>query len=205
MIDFGGAPLGLVVLGRLRRATMDQVVVANESARRIRWPAQVVADGPAYAGNGPLVGLLAGLTHCRQELAAVAACDMPYYPAALVRHMLSLAEDEGHDVVIPRHRLGLEPLCAVYRRGCAGPIEDSLARGQHRFAALLPALRVRYVEEAELEPWGDRRWMFFNVNSAAELAAARRHSALERPGLGPEEEDDQQQGNHPRQQQRRGV
>lgn len=178
---FGGAPKGLERVGgeriidRLRAAMceafgMEPLLVANQPDAADWIPGvRVVPD--VRAGLGALGGLYTAVV---EGPAPVVACawDMPFVPAALLRRLAAGLDDA--DVVVPRSGgpRGVEPLCAAYGPACRGAIERALreqdlrAIGFHRFvrAAVLPLEEVR--------AFGDPSELFFNVNTADDLAAA---------------------------------
>ena len=132
-------------------------------------------------GRGVLGGLHSGLVVSRTWHNLVVACDMPFLNADLLRYMIGLAT--GYDLVLPRLEGQTEPLHAIYSKGCVGPIARLLERGQLRIAGLFPLVRVRYVEQGEVERYDPQRLSFFNVNTEAELERARR--IADESALGP--------------------
>jgi molybdopterin-guanine dinucleotide biosynthesis protein A len=131
--------------------------------------ATVVRDLPGY--SGVLAGMAAGLEAARHEWSLLVACDMPFIHASLVRYMWSLRE--GWDIVVPRLEVGLEPLHALYHRGCLPSIRDALAQRRQRVISFYEPLRVRYVGESEIDHHDPRRLSFFNINTPEDLARAR--------------------------------
>ncbi|MCK4362854.1 MAG: molybdopterin-guanine dinucleotide biosynthesis protein MobA, partial [Dehalococcoidia bacterium] len=99
-------------------------------------------------------------------------CDMPFLNIDLLRYIMELSP--GFDVVIPRVDEGVEPLHSVYSKNCLAPIEAYLREGRLKVSDLLPELKVRYVDNAEIERFDPRHLSFFNINSEADLERARR-------------------------------
>ena len=131
---------------------------------------RVVAD--IYPGKGALGGVYTGLVASESLYNLVVASDMPFLNQALLRYMIQLAD--GFDLVLPR--LGnnmIEPLHAVYSKNCLTTIKNLLEQGKMRFTDLLTLVKVRYVEAEEIN-WFDPRYLsFFNINTEADLKAAR--------------------------------
>jgi len=67
----------------------------------------------------------------------------------------------------------VEPLHAVYSRGCLEPIESLLERGDLRVRQLFPLVKMRYVEAEEIDRFDPQHLSFFNINDEADLARAR--------------------------------
>ena len=150
-----------------------EIIVATAPGGETKLPerpgVRTVTD--LYPGRGPLAGIHAGLSTATSSHSLVVASDMPFLNRRLVRHMMEICAP--HDVVIPRHCGLLEPLHAVYSKGCMGPIEAVLEKGENRIVAFFPAVNVRYLEEVEIERYDRRHRSFFNINSQADLERAR--------------------------------
>jgi len=177
----GGVPKGLLEVGgrRILDRLVDEcragfgalpLLVANAPDAATWWPGlRVVPDAT------PEGGVLAGLQSAVLEAPAPVVCvawDMPFVPAAL---LAALAEGlEGHDACLPASggRRGVEPLCAAYGPACAGPISEALARGDLRAIAFHGGIRVRTLPEEQVRRYGDPARLFFNVNTADDLALA---------------------------------
>ncbi len=124
-----------------------------------------------YPGKGPLVGIFTGLGVSCSQYNLVVACDMPFLNRGLLRYMTELAA--GFDLVIPRLGDMVEPLHAVYSKGCWAPIERMIEQDNLGVNRLLSLVRVRYVEADEIDRFDPAHLSFFNVNTEADLEAAR--------------------------------
>ncbi len=127
----------------------------------------VVPD--VFTNCGPLAGIHAGLKRSSSELNLFVAVDMPWISPALLEFLLVTAEASDAVAVVPRTARGLQPLCAVYRRGFAAVAEDFLQKGKYKIDAAFQGLAVRLVEEAELAAQGFSERVFFNVNTPEDL------------------------------------
>ena len=149
------------------------IVTATKRAllQSIDYPKlRVVAD--IYPGKGALGGVYTGLVASESLYNLVVASDMPFLNQALLRYMVQLAD--GFDLVLPR--LGnnmIEPLHAVYSKNCLATIKNLLEQGKMRFTDLLTLVKVRYVEAEEINRFDPRHLSFFNINTEADLKAAR--------------------------------
>ena len=124
-----------------------------------------------YPGKGSLGGIYTGLSASDYSHSLVVACDMPFLNLALLRHLIWLCP--RFDAVIPRIARLLEPLHAVYSKSCLAAIEVLLQQDKLRITDLLDQIRVRYVEEDEIDRFDPERLSFFNINTAADLERAR--------------------------------
>ncbi len=124
-----------------------------------------------YPGKGPLGGIYTGLTASASAVNLVVAGDMPFLNRDLIRYMLGGIR--GFDVVVPRIGDMVEPLHAVYSRSCLDAIRSLLDRGVLMVHRLLPLLRVRYIEQDEVDKFDPAHLSFFNINTQADLARAQ--------------------------------
>lgn len=163
LLELDGQPLLARTVQRLDALGDDLVVVTNDAARyeSLSLAARFVPD--EKPGMGSLMGIYSGLQATCHPHALVLACDMPFLDLPLLRYMASLAP--GHDVVIPRLGSLLEPLHAIYGKSCVPIIEELLDRGERKIVAFLQSVRVRYVEEAELDRFDPEHLSFVNVNT----------------------------------------
>ncbi len=122
--------------------------------------------------KGALGGIYTALHYSSQPHTLCVACDMPFVVRPFLDHLLSLIP-EG-DAIVPRINGEAEPFRAIYSRACLGPIRAALDAGQMRVISFFPDVRVRFVDEAEIERFDPQRLSFFNMNTPAELEAARR-------------------------------
>ena len=76
-------------------------------------------------------------------------------------------------MVIPRLGNMVEPLHAVYSKGCLAPIECLLKQGNLSIRELFTLVKVRYVGAAEIDRFDPKHLSFFNVNTEADLETAR--------------------------------
>jgi molybdopterin-guanine dinucleotide biosynthesis protein A len=153
LIDYQGRPIIAHVIETLRALADDIIVVSNRLDLYSSFGARVVADYDPPCG--PLGGIAVGLQAAQYPLVVVVACDMPFLNVKLLRWMIDLAR--GYDAVVPQTGAEFEPLHAVYRRECYGPIARRLERGERRVISFFADVRLRPVPEPEwrmLDPAG---------------------------------------------------
>lgn len=126
-----------------------------------------------YPGRGPLAGIHAGLLASGNDVNFVVPCDMPFIDVQLALYMVELAN--GFDVVVPKIGTYYEPLFAVYTKNCLPAIEAHLLAGRNKVMKLYTdtGLKIRYVNEAEIEKFGHSESLFFNVNTPVDLEQAK--------------------------------
>ena len=134
--------------------------------------------------RGPLAGIEAALSAARHDLALVVACDMPLLAPDLVRAIVAAAAEV--DVAMPLLDGRDQPLLSAYRKSCLPVVEETLAAGEGRIVAILPHLRVRRLERADLARHDPALASFTNVNYPEDLeqvaaALARKSATRQRP------------------------
>jgi len=126
----------------------------------------------SYPGKGPLGGIYTGLAASTSFYNLVVASDMPFLNQALLRYMIQLSAN--FDLVVPRLGNLAEPLHAVYAKSCLAPIEQMIKQDKLRVNQLFRLVKTRYVETEEIERFDPEHLSFFNVNTKADLAMARK-------------------------------
>ena len=124
-----------------------------------------------YSGKGPLGGIYTGLIVSDSFYNLVVACDMPFLNQALLHYMIEVSAD--FDLVVPRLDSMIEPLHAVYSKGCLASIERLLEQGNLNVRELFNLVRVRYVDTEEINRFDPKHLSFFNINTEADLETAR--------------------------------
>jgi molybdopterin-guanine dinucleotide biosynthesis protein A len=161
--------LGSTLLGRtvetLLLCTHPVVVVARDEAQELPpLPLEVDFAYDDAPGQGPLVGLAAGLRALREECDAAFAvgCDVPFLDQGVIGWLA--AKLEGFDLVMPRAGGVLQPMAALYRVSVLPEVEALIASGERSPRALVPRVRSRIVEEAEIDAFDPQRRFLRNVN-----------------------------------------
>jgi molybdopterin-guanine dinucleotide biosynthesis protein A len=170
LLDVRGSAMIRRTTGLLRPLVDDLFLVANDPAPYADLGLPVFPD--IHLGRGPLGGIHAAITHAAHPLVLCAACDMPHIQPGILGLLLDAA-DLSADAVIPRPDGRPEALLAVYGRSALPAIERSIAAGRLRVMDALEGLRVRFLDESELAPVDPGRCSFVNVNTPADLDAAR--------------------------------
>ncbi len=160
-VNVNGQSLIEQIVAKLAKLSDDVIIVTNSPEKYDHLKARLVGD--IYPGKGALGGIYSGLRTAANAYSLVVACDMPFLDLNLLRYMILLAR--GHDVVIPRIRRLPEPLHAIYSKNCLEPIDRLLARGGLKIIDFFSEVRVRYVEESEVDIFDPQHLSFFNVNT----------------------------------------
>jgi molybdopterin-guanine dinucleotide biosynthesis protein A len=170
---FGGEPLLTRVARRLSPAVDDLLVIGPQSLASLAPHARVVED--ALPAIGPLGGLHTALITTTSAHMFLVACDMPFIRPGLVRAMLAFAETRGDaDVVALEANGRVQPLHAVYARGCLPAVERVLKASDHSLHALLAQLAVVVIEADTVRREDPDDVSAFNVNTPEDWRHALR-------------------------------
>jgi molybdopterin-guanine dinucleotide biosynthesis protein A len=163
LLPIGGQPIIARIAGSLATLSDDLVVVTNHPQQyaALALPARLVPD--EEPGAGSLMGIYSGLRAARHPRTLAVACDMPFLNLPLLRYMLSLAGD--YDVVIPRLGSFTEPLHAFYNKACLPHMRALLDQNRRQIITFLGQVRVRYVDEDEIDRFDPQHRSFLNINT----------------------------------------
>jgi len=171
-LDFAGQTLldrALTVMSEV----CGSVSIVGDPAKFAKY-GSVVAD--IFSGCGPLAGIHAALVNSPAELNLMLAVDMPFVSRELLAFLFAAAEDNDAIITVPRDGKGLQPLCAVYRRGFSAIAEEALRAGKYKIDAAFSSVSIRVIDEGELAAAGFSEQSFFNVNTPRDRRAAEGRS-----------------------------
>lgn len=132
------------------------------------------ADDPPGT-NGPLAGMVAGLSSSAFERAIVLGVDMPFIEPAALRAMLERLA--GRHAVVPAPGGFPQPLAAAYAATAAPILASRLAAGERSPSRALAALDVLRLDDTALLELPGGPDCFFNLNTLADLVEAERRLA----------------------------
>jgi molybdopterin-guanine dinucleotide biosynthesis protein A len=122
--------------------------------------------------RGSIGGIYSGLKVSKSFYNLVVACDMPFLNLALLRYMMSISE--GYDIIVPKLNGNIyEPLHAVYSKNCIIPLENLIKENIYRIIDLFNLVRVKYLEQKDIDRFDPGHQSFFNINTEADLESGR--------------------------------
>ncbi len=169
-LEFEGHPLIARVIDKVSQVGDEVILVTNAPDEYAHLGHRLVTD--VFPGKGSLGGIYTGVKAARNPYTLVVACDMPFLNPSLLRYMILLSP--GYDVVVPRLGREVEPLHALYAKACLPAMEAVLQQDNLQIIAFYSQVRVRYVEQQEIEILDPNHFSLFNVNSPQDLEQAKR-------------------------------
>ena len=159
---------GLAVLHSIFQ---DVLVVIAQDSPPLGVNARVVRD--LVPDCGSLGGLYSGLMQATTPWVFVVACDMPFLNQAAIAQFTSRRTTA--DIVMAKLDARLQPMHAIYSKQCLPVLEQMIRARQLKIQEMVSqsSLRIRYVTEADLLTIDPSGRSFYNVNTLADLEAAR--------------------------------
>jgi molybdopterin-guanine dinucleotide biosynthesis protein A len=156
-----GKPLIEIMLDKLKTLFKSLLIITNKPQVYKKYGIKTYKD--IIAEHGPLGGIYTALTKSRSAHSFIVACDMPFLNPDFVRYMLR--KIDGFDVVIPRYRGQLEPLCTVYSKNCIPSIENEISKKNLKIRSFFPNVKVKVISEAEILKFDSEGKLFVNINT----------------------------------------
>ena len=177
---FGGAPKGLERVGGRRildrvveaaSAIADRLLLISNHDEAERWLTGVRVVRDIRPERGSVVGIHTALAASGVRT-LVLAWDMPFVSRALLELIVERGAGEPF-AVVPEGTSGLEPFCALYTPASLPFVERAIDGGDLRATSLpLRFPSFTRVPRSAIAALDDPSRLFFNVNSAADLATA---------------------------------
>jgi molybdenum cofactor guanylyltransferase len=152
---------------KLARTVAENVRIVGAPNKFGRFGCAVVED--VYRDRGPLGGIHAALSSSGSELNLMLAVDLPLMKPEFLKFLISQAKASGAVVTVPDAAGGLQPLCAIYRKGFLPIAEESLKAGRNKIDPLFAKVETRVINDEELLRAGFSPDMFRNVNTPEDL------------------------------------
>ena len=158
-------------LAVLRSIFQEVLVVIAQDSPPLGVDTRVVRD--LVPDCGSLGGLYSGLSQATTPHIFVVACDMPFLDQVVIAQFTSRRTTA--DIVMAKLAGRLHPMHALYGKRCLPAVEQMIRARQLKIQEMLShaSLRVRYVTETDLLTIDPSGRSFQNVNTLADLEAAR--------------------------------
>jgi molybdopterin-guanine dinucleotide biosynthesis protein A len=176
LVEFAGKPM-LARMIELILSIAQEVKVVAASAKYTDFGTEIVED--RWPGEGPLGGIVTALLHARENEPAwewniIVSCDMPFLTADWMRFLAERAEKSARQVILPHSAHGPEPLCACYRTSAVELLRAVFEGGVRKVTQALKQLETEVLDERDWKRFDSAGRLFWNMNTAADYADARR-------------------------------
>ncbi len=179
LLDIAGRPMIAHVIARLSPQVGHMVINANgDPARLAEFGLPVVPD-PIDGYPGPLAGILAGMRWSAAHAPGAThvlsvATDAPFIPADLAGRLAAALRLSTGRIALARSASGLHPVIGLWPVALADDLETALRAGTRKVLAWTDNHGTVAVDFPLTDIAGCAVDPFFNANTPAELAEARR-------------------------------
>ena len=170
----GNSSLIEQVISRIDSLSKEIIIVTAEKRTflELKGNPKLKYVSDIFPGKGSLGGIYTGLVASNSHYNLVLAADMPFLNQSLLCYMIEIAD--GFDFVLPRIGKFYEPLHAIYSRNCISPMESLLKRERRVIIELFDYVKVKYIEEKEIDRFDPKHLSFFNINTNDDLELAKK-------------------------------
>ena len=167
-LEINGKALINYVFDKVKNVFRNIVIVSNNHNEFKDMNAPVIKD--VLPVRGSIVGIVSALMYSQDPYVFVCACDMPFIHENTIRYMIN--EINGEDIIIPKTKIGYEPLCALYNRTCISYMLTNIERNRLKIAGIFPVLTVKTLRDHP-SFYNNGYPVFTNINAAADLEIMR--------------------------------
>lgn len=145
------------------------------SALADRWP-----------GEGPLGGIITALQASAEagdgtEWNLIVGCDMPFLTRDWLHYLVERSACSSAEVVVPRSKSGLEPLCACWRTSGVRTLRRAFDVGIRKVTEAMKQLQIEIIDESQWKRFDSAGRLFWNMNTSAEYEEAKKLLEAGRP------------------------
>ena len=168
-IEIDGIPIIQRIYNIFEKLFNEIIIVTNQKELYSDFKAKIVSD--LIINHGALGGLYTGLFFSSNPYSFSVACDMPFLKESMIHYLIKQANE--YDVIVPRTEDGLQPLHAIYSKGCLEPIKKMIGMGKYKIIDFYPLVETKIIEESEFISLDINlklmRESFININTPEEL------------------------------------
>ena len=169
-LPYGASTLLEFQTARLADLFDEVLVVAKETPGFAAGPARVVLDRDP--DRAAMRGLMRALEETPDRI-FILAVDHPAVPPALIRAIAYRSLEGEASAVVPRAGGRLQPLAAVWRRGCLTQARARAVAGDLSLHGLARAVGAEIFDESEWREIDPSGTAFANLNTLEDYAALR--------------------------------
>jgi molybdopterin-guanine dinucleotide biosynthesis protein A len=142
-IKIGEKALIRLVYDKVKEVFDDVLIISRLHNAIESIDAPVLKDIVPF-GNS-MTGIASALLYSETPYTFVVACDMPFLSTEAFRYMVK--EATGEDIIIPKTKLGFEPLHAIYNKSCIAHLLRLIEQNRFKITGVLPFVSVKELKE----------------------------------------------------------
>ncbi len=165
LLQIENVPLIDRLVGLLEQIFPEIIIVTAKTSLKNRFPGVITCED-VFKKAGPLAGIHAALKAASSDAVFVAACDMPNLNPLLINDMVNYyrLHYTSSELLVPRHRSGLEPLHAIYHKNNLSIIERQLQRKDYKISNFYSLTETFFYDVPERYSS-----VFYNINTNEDL------------------------------------
>ena len=121
-----------LVIDRFKPQVDELIINANRNIERYQRFNQTVVEDVIQGYQGPLVGILSGMSICKNDFLVCVPCDCPFFPLDLVARMFNVQQSFDADIVSVSDGIRTHPVFALIRTDLANSLRDYLQSDQRK-------------------------------------------------------------------------
>ena len=164
LIEFRGRPLVAHALAVMQSITGTVLISANRNLERYAAFGHPVIADPGDRFDGPLAGLLAGLSTARTAYVLMLPVDVPLMKTAVLARLVATLVERDAEVCAPSDGTRLQPVCLFLRQPVRSSLAAYLGAGGRKVEDWLARERLVVAD------CSDESAAFANVNAPEDLA-----------------------------------
>jgi molybdopterin-guanine dinucleotide biosynthesis protein A len=149
------------------RKVADKIYVVGNERTDYSFLKKVEVLQDIIPNKGPLGGLYTGLKFSDTEYNLLVATDMPNLTIDYYNFMMDQLQD--YDILLGKYNGYLEPMGGIYSQRCQTFIKESIKNHRLSIKSIYNKLRLKIIEETQLQKIGDPGKLFFNINYQHDL------------------------------------
>ncbi|MGZ3537694.1 MAG: molybdenum cofactor guanylyltransferase [Thermodesulfobacteriota bacterium] len=168
-VPIDGVPIITRIHTLLTELFDEVIIITNQNDLFKNLDSRIYAD--LLPDKGALGGLYTGVFFSSFDYSFCVACDMPFIKRSLVQFLIR--NTDNADAVVPRTSDGLQPLHAIYSKGCLDAMRRVIDQGKYKIIDFYNLVKVKILEESDFLYLDPLRESFMNVNTPEELRFAK--------------------------------
>ena len=168
-VPIDGVPIITRIHTLLTELFDEVIIITNQNDLFKNLDSRIYAD--LLPDKGALGGLYTGVFFSSFDYSFCVACDMPFIKGSLVQFLIR--NRDNADAVVPRTSDGLQPLHAIYSKGCLDAMRRVIDQGKYKIIDFYNLVKVKILEESDFLYLDPLKESFMNVNTPEELRFAK--------------------------------
>jgi len=169
-LPFGQSTLLEAVVNILREIREEispesEIMVVKKPWSKVNVEGVKIIDDPLDR-DGALIGVRTAL-NASADRCFIFACDTPFLSRKLIHKMLGI--NDTYDALVPIHKKGIEPLHAIYSKGCLKAIDLCIEMKSPSIHSMLKHVNTKFIRA---EQFCDPEIAFININTMEDYKRA---------------------------------